>query len=133
MAILDFTHYDMVRAALGLETDETVVSDETIALPIFQGAAEMEIAARDPLALTRTGTDAQRIINATVYITAALIAPTMTQLKRESFGDYSYASSVDWAKRAKDLRMRADSELNAILKTKNWPTMFAVASGGRGL
>lgn len=137
MTLINYTHFDLVRAALGLEVDETVVSDDMIALPIYQGAAESEILRRDPSAATRTSAAGQHIINAAIYLTAALIAPAMTQLKRESFGDYSYAVTADWTKRAAELRSLCERELAAVLDANNTatytrPTMFAAASALRG-
>lgn len=135
--ILDTAHYEMVRAALGIEVDDYILTDDLIALPIYQGAAETEILRRDPQALSRTGTAAEHIINAAVYLTAALIAPAMTQMKRESFGDYSYAATVDWGDREKELRARFEREMAAVLNpdqiaTTNRPVIFAAAKAYRG-
>lgn len=137
MTILGISDYDSVRAALGIDVDEATVSDDFIALPIYQGAAEQEVIRRDPNAESRTGSELQRIINATVLITAALICQVMPNLRRESFGDYSYSMEANWTARAQELRARADRELAAVLDAANFatltrPTMFAVASARRG-
>lgn len=137
MSIIGISDYDSVRAALGIDVDEATVSDDFIALPIYQGAAEQEVIRRDPGAESRTGAELQRIINATVLITAALICQVMPNLRRESFGDYSYSMEANWTARAQELRARADRELAAVLDAANFatltrPTMFTVASARRG-
>ena len=137
MSLLDAADFPAIRAALDVSLKAQTLPDATIALPIYQGAAEAEVLARDPLAESRAGAALQRVVNAAIFLTAAYLAPAMPALTAETIGKYSYERKTDWAARAADLRQRADVELAAVLtpdvaRSPRPPSLFAVARGRRG-
>ncbi len=137
MSLLSTSDFPAIRAALDVSLKTTTLSDAVIALPIYQGAAEAEVLARDPLAASRTGAALQHVVNAAIFLTAAYLAPALPALTAETIGKYSYQRDVDWTARAAELRARADAELAALLtpataQKGSPPTMFGVASGRRG-
>lgn len=138
MPILTPADYGAVRAALDLSLDARVLPDNVIALDIYLGAAERQILARDPQAPYRSDDDLIRVKNAITFLTAALIAPVVPQITNERLGDQSYTRQpIDWAKRAEELRARAEHEILAVVEpgqpTKAvMPRLFTVAHGRRG-
>lgn len=138
MALLTTADYPAIRAALDVSLTARDLPDSVIGLAIYVGAAEAEVLVRDPLAASRTGAEQQHLVNAAVFLTAALLAPALPDLTSEHFAEYSYNRNVDWLARAADLRRRFEAELAAVLApddaaTYNRPTMFTAASGTRGL
>lgn len=136
MALLTPADYPAIRAALDVSLTPAVLPDAVIEMPIFLGAAEMEVAARDPAAGTREGDALQRLKNAVIYFAAANLAPVVPIYLRERLLSYEYQRpAVDWNARAADLRAQAEAELVAVLgsQTVERPTFFALASGRRGL
>ena len=137
MALLYEADYPAVRAALDVQLTSRELPDSVIGLPLYVGAAEAEILVRDPLAATRTGAAWQHIVNATVLLTAALLAPALPAITSERFSEYSYDRDVDWLALAAALRRRAETELAFVLTptaptVASRPTIFAVATGTRG-
>lgn len=137
MSLLHISDFPAIRAALDVSLKALALPDAVIALPIYQGAAEAEVLARDPLAESRTGAALQHVVNAAICLAAAYIAPAMPALTAEQIGQYRYQREVDWPARAAELRARADAELAAVLTPSTAlrpapPSMFAVASGRRG-
>lgn len=137
MSLLSTSDFPAIRAALDVSLKTTGLPDAVIALPIYQGAAEAEVLAQDPVAESRTGAALQHVVNAAIFLTAAHLAPALPAITAETIGKVSYQRDVDWAARAGELRSRADAELAAVLapSTAHRPTppsMFAVASGRRG-
>ena len=72
---LTSTEYPSIRAVLDVSLDSTVLPDATIALDVFQGAAEADVERQDPSWASRTGAEATAIQQAAIYYTAARIAP----------------------------------------------------------
>lgn len=138
MPILTAPDFPAVRAAIDLSLDATVVPDATIALPIFQGLAETQVLARDPLAAGRVDPDLTHIKNAAIYLTAALLVASLPQIIQEDFAkDYRYVKQpVDREALAALLRARADDEIDAVLDpnglSSERPSMFALGHGTRG-
>jgi len=138
MTLLSSTDYPSVRAAIDTSLDSAVLPDALIARDVFVGAAELDVLARDPLAASRTGTDATRITLAAIYLTAARLCPAVPNIiEEEDTGQHRYRrQATDWTKRAAELRGMADAEIQAILAptatTPGRPTMFVAASGRRG-
>lgn len=137
MAILTPDDYDAVRAALDTTLDDELLPDSVIGLSIYVDAAELEIKRRDSDAESRTGDDAKRIKNATIYMVAALIAPALPRIVSETIGESSYRrQDVDWQAVARDLRSRSDEELVRVIEsdpvTSARPTIFSRATGQRG-
>jgi hypothetical protein len=138
MAFLALDDYATIRAAIDISLSSAALPDSIISMSIYQGAAELGVLARDPLAATRIGTDAQHIVNAVIYWTAALLVPAIPKLTREQF-DTEYTvnrAQMDPLVQARTLRGLADAELDAVLAagktTPERPTMFALAHGCRG-
>lgn len=137
MSLLSASDYPAIRAALDVSLKATALPDAVIALPIYQGAAESEVLARDPEAENRSGAALQRVVNAAIFLTAAYLASALPTITAETVGRYSYQRDTDWGARAAELRQRADAELAAVLTPDAAarplpPGMFAVASGRRG-
>jgi len=139
LPLLTFADYPAVRAALDTELDETSLADKTIALDIYQGAADREVKARDTNWATRTGNDLLRLRAAAVYLTAARLASAVVRITAINVQsrDLSYSRPVfDPAEKAAELRALAEQELAAVLTpeeaTSGKPTMFSLASSRRG-
>ncbi|MGN6814406.1 MAG: hypothetical protein ACTHMP_26365 [Thermomicrobiales bacterium] len=137
MAILTSDLYPAVRAALDLDLTADELPDSVIAMPIYAGAADSAVLARDPDALTQTGDALQHVKNAAVLFCAALLAPVVPQIVRERTPEYDYwLTKTEWTDRAPLLRGRAEEELAAYLlpaETAAYrPTLFARASATRG-
>lgn len=139
MSLLTFADYPAVRAALDTELDETSLADKTIALDIYQGAADREVKGRDPAWATRTGESLLRLRAAAVYLTAARLAPAVVRVisMNVQSRDLSYSRPVfDPAEKAAELRALAEQELSAVLTpeedTSGKPIMFSLASARRG-
>jgi len=134
--ILTSADYPAIRAALHTSITDTILPDATIALDIYQGAAEAEIVRRDPDALTRTDDELTHIENAAVLLTAAFLAPAVELVQSEYIpgGGYRYQRpEVNWQDRAAVLRQRAETELAAVLTPTTVtsaarPTLFGKAS-----
>jgi len=139
MAILSSDEYPAIRAVLDTDLNDKNLYDSTIALDIYQGAADQDVLDLDPDAESRTGTDAERILRAAIYFCAARLAPAVVRITSLSIQarDLSYSKPVfDPEKRAAELRSMAEEEINEVLHptdtSYSMPTMFARAEGKRG-
>ena len=135
--LLTAADYPSVRAVLDITLDADSLPDSIIELPVYAGSAEADVAAKDPLYATRTGTDKLHIRNALILFCAARIAPAMPSITAETQGPYVQARSpVDWMKRQAELTGRAESEIAAVLtptqSTVKYPTFFTTGYGTRG-
>lgn len=132
--------FDQVRAVLdpASSSDRAALPDEVISLPIFLGAAELEVASRDPDWATRTGDAALHLRNAVVYLTAERLLRSTRDVVSEQIGDYRYqAAPLDRSALAGTFRQLAEQELQAVLSplgsvVSMIPRLFATAPGGRG-
>lgn len=137
MALIGPADYPAVRAAIDVTLDSSSLPSEIIALPIYQGAAEADVLARDPQAATRQGDEQIRIRSATVYLTASYLIQALPQITHQNFAGYSYQrSQQDPAKRAAELRALGLSHIDGLTGQVQpptpYPTFFRRASGGRG-
>ncbi len=140
MAILSSGDYPTIRAALDTSLDTTVLPDSIIALPIYVGAAELEVVARDPDAASRTGDAATHIKNACVYLAAARLVGAVPQISGETtVGKHTYTRKLqDIDAQVANLRAMAESELAAAVDSTvspaspEVPTFFGRACGRRG-
>lgn len=135
MTLLTSADYPAIRAALDTSLDATLLPDAIIALPTFLGAAELEVAQRDPAAGTRTGDDLARVKLAVVYLCAANLAPSVPRLTSSDAGDSRFTLAVaDWEALAQILRGRADEQLRIVLGngTGRGGGHFGLARGQRG-
>lgn len=139
MSILSAADYPAIRAALDTSLDTSALPDQTIALDIYQGAAEREVKERDPDWAARTGTDALRLRAAAVFLTAARLTSAVIRVTSVNVQsrDLSYSRPVfDPAEKAAQLRALAEQELAALVTpnaaTSGRPTMFSLASSRRG-
>ena len=146
--LLTVQTYPSIRAALGVLVDSNLLPDPIIQLDIYAGRAQSWLESKDPLWVTRTGADRQRLTNAVVLRCAGLLASVMPSLTAESFaGEYNYsAQPVDWTARAAALMADAEDEVQQVIaaeedvSTANMPVMFTSAKpytvgglvGGRG-
>jgi hypothetical protein len=133
--ILSADDYPAIRASIFLNLKRSDLPDDTIALPIYQGAAEAEVLARDPGAAERTGDDLERVKRAAMLLTAARIAPALRlpQQYTEYQGEQNFGK-WDGTARALQLRAEALAEIDAYLTEAEQeatglepPTLFAVA------
>ncbi len=143
--IITSADYPSVRAALDVTLDSTTMPDSIIALDIYEGVAETDVMAADPLWRTHLqdpgpGGAGQHVMNAVIYHVAALLAMGMANnVDSEALpgGGYRYTRSrIDWDKRREYLDGQADRELEAVLAlnqpdTGAMPTLFTLAYGGR--
>lgn len=139
MAILSSAEYPAIRAALDVGLNAQQLPDATIGQDIFVGAAEAELLRRVPDAASKTGDDLKRVKRALVWLTAALLAPSVVRITSLSVQtrDLSYSrQTFDPDEKAAELRSRAESEIAMLLTpneaTPSRPTMFTVAAGYRG-
>ena len=139
MTILSSTDYPAIRAAPDVGLNAQQLPDAIIGEDIFVGAAEAELLRRVPDAASRTGDDLKRVERALVWLTAALLAPSVVRITSLSVQtrDLSYSrQTFDPEKKAAELRGRAESEIVMLLTpgeaTPSRPTMFTVAAGYRG-
>lgn len=139
MTILSASDYPAIRAALDVGLNEAQLPDATIGQDIFLGAAEAELLLRVPDAASKTGDDMSRVVRALVWLTAALLAHSVVRVTSLSVQtrDLSYSrQTFDPDAKAAELRSRADVEIAALLEPSStaamMPTMFALATGGRG-
>ena len=135
MSLLTSADYPAIRAALDVHLDSTLLPDSIIALNIYQGAAEMEVKRRDPLAETRTGDDATRVRLAAIYLCAAALAPAIPRLVSQTLDGHTVTvDGATW----RDLAERLTALAYEHLQTVTSATLqvgafhFARASGGRG-
>jgi len=136
MPLLNDADYPAVRATLLLGITSEMLPNDVIALPIFQQAAEAEVLRCDPTAASRTGAEAEAIGRATIYLTAALIAPSVPNLiEHEEDRVRVKMEAVDWQVKARELKDMATAELNNLLNPSNltaqMPVMFTLAEGKR--
>lgn len=139
MAIISPSDFPAVRAALDTELTEANLPNNTIALDIYQGAAEREVKGRDEDWESRTGEELLRLKAATVYLTAARLAPSVVRITSMNVQgrDLSYSKQTfDPEKKAAELRALAEQELAELVtpeeETSGRPTMFTLASARRG-
>lgn len=141
-ALITEADYDTIRKAIDITIGTNELSDDTIALPIYQAAAIRQVLERDPVAEARTGTELARVRNAAILFCAALLAPALTGTMVNSLSvqtrDLNFSRPpFNGEKRAEQLRALAEAEIAEVLtpadETHARPTMFAVASGTRGL
>jgi len=117
---LSSTEYPAVRAALDTELNDTTLPDATIALDIYEGAANQDVLDLDPSAASRTGTDGERVLRAAIYFCAARLAPVVVRLTSLSITtrDLAYAKAVfDPDEMAERLRKLAHDEMDEVLGT----------------
>ena len=139
MPLLTPADWGAVRASIDVSLTATELPDATIALPIYVDAAEAEVVALDPLALTYTAGTANNVSvrNAAIFLTAARLAYVVPVLKRETMTDgYSYERAiVEPAALEKRLRTLALAAVDAVLASSSSsstiPTFFTRATGGR--
>ncbi len=136
MPVITAAEYPAARAALDVTLDATALPDSVLSQPVYVDAAEAELLRLDPDVATRTGDAQSAAKRAGALLLAALLAPAVPRVVRETMQDYAYqAEEVDWAQLATELRGRAQREVAGYLvhaSTATRPTLFARASGTRG-
>ena len=130
--------YPEIRAAIQMGLGSSKVTDGIIAMSIYQGDAEDEVKRRVPNWATKLGED--RIRRAAIFLTAARIAPRMTEIIQADAINEAASwrkNATDWGAVAADLQKRADDLIAAVIAedVTTEPrtfTFFTVASGTRG-
>lgn len=115
---LSSTEYPAVRAVLDVDLNTQNLPDTTIALDIYEGAANQDVLDRDPAAASRTGTDGERVLRAAIYFCAARLTGAVVRLTSISIQarDLTYAKQTfDPTERAEELRDLANDELDEVL------------------
>lgn len=143
MAILSSTEYPAIRAAIDVQLDASSLPDGIIGLDIYIGAADDDVLEIDPTAESRTGDELVLVKRAAIFFAAARLCPAVVRLTSVSAQarDISYArATFDPEQRAEELRNKARETLDQLVDATTdppslarRPTMFAVASGRRGL
>ena len=113
MTLVTFADYAAVRAAIRIDLTAAALSDEVIALSIYQGAAEAEILRRVPGAASYTGETAQRVKSAAILLTASYLVMAVPLAASETVEGGRYSSKLDDTRAvwADTLRGRAFAEL----------------------
>lgn len=139
MAILKSGDYPAIRAVIDVKLTGSDLPDETIGQDVFIGRAEAELLARVPDAASKTDNDLKHVTRALIYLTAALIVPSVVRITSMSASTLSTSYSratFDPDDRVAELRGRAESEINALETpedtTPGMPVMFTSVSGVRG-
>lgn len=139
MVILTSADWPAVRAALDTQLDTNSLTDATIALNFYSGAADQDVLKLDSDAESRTGEDSNRITRAAVSFCAARLAPVVIRLMSVSTTgrDLRYNKPVfDPKVRANELRGMAVEEINEVLFPGNlassMPRQFTKVTGTRG-
>lgn len=117
MALITADEFPAIRAAINIGLDDVGLPDATIALPIYLGAADTEVKRRDPLWVSRTGTELRHLKNAVIYFAAARIVLVLARPSSETFGQrYSYKiDQLSASQLASSLESFGDDELIAVL------------------
>lgn len=138
MALITSDDFPAVRAAINVTLDEVGLPDAVIALPIYLGAADTDVKARDPLWATRTAGDLRHLKNATIYFTAARLVLSLPRINSETFGQ-RYQFRVDQlspTEQAASLQAFGDMEIEAVINPGSdelveKPVMFTLANARR--
>lgn len=133
--------YPAVRAVLDVSLGDAELPADVIDQPIYAAAAIAEVIDHYPTAESETDTAIlARLRRATVYLTAARLAPAVVRITSLTVtrGDVAFSrQTFDPEKRAAELRALADLELQEIIEpddtSPSRPTMFTYARGGRAL
>jgi hypothetical protein len=115
MLFLTSTDYPTIRGALHVSLTSAELSDALLGSDLYVPAAEAEVLALDPLALTRTGDELARVKRAVLFLTAALLAAVVPV--PQSFTESDVTESLtpwDPEKRAALLRSMAMRELSGL-------------------
>ena len=140
MALLTPDLPEMVRKALDASLTAESLSDETILLPIYAGAARRQVIAAeataddlDPI----TDTDRWRAaVSAIAYLTAARIAPALPQIVERVVGD-NRLRREKWDVEAAVARLKAAAAIEIAVLTEAETSAtrighFWTVSGTRG-
>lgn len=125
--------YNQIRWALDTTLTAEQLTNEVIAMPIYQGLAEIEVKERDTGWASRTGDDLTKLRAAAIFLTASKIAPSLPQILRGKIDGIDYQRVItNAASRAAQLRQEADDLLAEILgEGTAQPFTFGYARGGR--
>jgi hypothetical protein len=135
--LLDISDAPEVRAAIGTQVTTADVADSTVMLDVYAGvASDRVLELRDALNAA-VPNDHPLLRRATVYLTAALIAPTVPHVLSERTPDYQFQQQAlpDPTARIDQLQTEA---YNAVLLAAGVDasvrsfTPFDTAQGGRG-
>lgn len=114
MALLDSSDYVSVRAALDTSLGKGELPDDMIALDLYAGEAQRWVASQ----ITVTGSEATgpRAKLAAVYMTAALLAPAVSQIisQRDASGESVTLKPFDPVAKEMQLRTRAASMIELV-------------------
>lgn len=131
--LLGSADYDLVRGAIDTSLTSAALSDDTIRLGVYLGAAEREAKSRVADWATRVGDELAALKSATANLVAARIAPAVPQIVQAKDDGLSRSlAERDMVALAAYLRGLADTELQTLVSGSVRPTMFAAAAGSRG-
>lgn len=128
--------YDEIRAVLMPTLTPSQLSDDTISMSVYQGAAERMVMRQIPNADTRLGDE--RIYRAVIYYTAAFIAPVLPQVLQADVSDVmNYkVREINWGARSAQLLGMAQGEIGDVASDTPAdvprPHFFTLAKGRRG-
>lgn len=130
---------DLVRSALDVSLDSTVLPDSVIGMSIYGGAAEAEVIQRVPDWATRSADQQRVLIGAVAFLTAARLVMAVPQITSERTPDgqtYSRAVMSDPVKFAANLRGLGGDLIAAVtvanIGVPERPHVFTTVGGRRG-
>jgi hypothetical protein len=138
VALLTASEYPAIRAAIDVTLDSELLPDATIGLPLYAGAAEAWVLSRLPTADSLAEPARTAAVRAAMWRCAALLVPAVPQIVSESTqADHAYTrQGLDIAKRVAQLMALAEEALAEATPADDvgapMPTMFTLATGGRG-
>jgi hypothetical protein len=140
MPILVVGDNPSIRAAIDVTLTSKDLNDTIMALDIYRNAADQDVYNVYADADSAAGEDINRVKRAAIYFAAARLCPVVVRATSITARarDTTYTRPAFVAEeRAETLRGMAILELNEVLtpddETAAMPTMFAIATGQRGL
>lgn len=135
--LLDISDAAEVRAAIGTQVTAADVADTTVMLDVYAGVASDRIREWRDALNTSVADDDPLLRRAAIYLTAALIAPTVPHLLSERTPDYQFQQQAlpDPTARIDQLQTEA---YNAVMRAAGPGavvrpfTQFDTLQGGRG-
>ena len=130
MALIGTAEYPSVRFAIDLRLTAISLPDEVIAQPIFAPEAILDILEILPEAESFTGKNLTRVKNATIYLTALKILPSVARLIEQSIlGDRDKWRVIDLEDQEEKLLDRFDENINRVGVYRNLPHVFCLDGG----
>ena len=130
MALIGTAEYPSVRFAIDIRLTTVSLPDDVIDQPIFAPEANLDILEIIPDAESFTGNKLTRVKNATIYLTALKILPSVPHLIDQSIlGDRDKWRVIDLEDQEEKLLDRFDENINRVGVYRNLPHVFCLDGG----